>query len=102
VVCAVVRGDADVGLASVAWAHRVGLECIPLCQESYGLAIRASLLGDPRVVRLCEMAQSPDFRREVGSVAGYRTPQTGSISYQPPARAVPVGKTDRSTSGRSS
>ena len=71
VVCAVARGEADVGLASVAWAHRVGLECVPFCREPYGLLVRASLLGDPRIVRLCEVAQSPAFRREVGAVAGY-------------------------------
>ena len=50
---------------------RSGLDCIPLCRESYGLLVRASLLGDPRVVRLCEVAQSPAFRRDLGAVPGY-------------------------------
>jgi excisionase family DNA binding protein len=101
VVCAVARGEADVGLASLAWAHHVGLECLPLCQESYGLLVRASLLGDPRIVRLCEMAQSTEFRREVGAVHGYRTRQTGAISYEAPGPAVPVAHAHR-TSGRTS
>jgi molybdate-binding protein len=102
VVCAVARGEADVGLASLAWAHRVGLESMPLCQESYGLLVRATLLGDSRVVRLCEMAQSQDFRREVGAVYGYRTRQTGAISYEAPGPAVPVAHAGRSQPGRTS
>jgi excisionase family DNA binding protein len=102
VVCAVARGEADVGLASLAWAHRIGLECLPLCQESYGLLVRASLLGDPRVVRLCEVAQSQDFRREMAAVVGYRTRQTGAISYESPGPAVLVAHAGRQASGRTS
>jgi excisionase family DNA binding protein len=102
VVCAIARGEADVGLASFAWAQRVGLECLPLCSESYGLLLRASSLGDPRVVRLCEVAQSQDFRREVGAVAGYRTRLTGTISYEAPGRAQLVALTERTVSARNS
>lgn len=101
VVCAVARGEADVGLASLAWAGRVGLECVPLCQESYGLLVRAELLGDPRIVRLCATAQSAEFRREVGSVQGYATRHTGSISYAAPGPAVAISHAMR-TSGRTS
>jgi putative molybdopterin biosynthesis protein len=86
VVCALARDEADVGLASVAWANRVGLSSVPLYREPYGLLVRASLLGDPRIVRLCEVAQSPAFRRDVGAVAGYDARLTGTISYQSAAR----------------
>jgi molybdate-binding protein len=81
-VCAVARGEVDVGLASLAWAARVGLDCAPLYREAYGLLVRASLLGDPGLGRLCEMAQSADFRRQVASVHGYQAHQTGTISYE--------------------
>jgi molybdate-binding protein len=104
VVCAVARGEADAGLASLAWAARVGLECVPLYREHYGLLVRASLLGDPSIVRLCEMAQSADFRRQVASVHGYQVRQTGNIAYEPPkshARARAAG-TDPSPRGRRS
>jgi excisionase family DNA binding protein len=86
VVCAVARGEADVGLASRAWAQRVGLDCIPLCREAYGLLVPASLLGDPRVVRLCAEAQSAAFRREIAAVGGYQTRRTGALTYEPPNR----------------
>ena len=84
VACAVARGDCDVGLASVAWATRVGLDCLPLYRETYGLLVRASLLGDPALILLCEMAQSAEYRREVAAVPGYQTRQTGTIAYEPP------------------
>ena len=84
VVCAVARGEADVGLASLAWGSRVGLECVPLYRETYGLLVRARLLGDPGLVRLCEIAQGADFQRQVASVHGYHADQTGTIAYRPP------------------
>jgi excisionase family DNA binding protein len=81
VVCAVARGDADVGVASIAWAHRVGLEWLPLCRERYGLLVRAAQLGDPRIVRLCEVAQGAAFRRDLAAICGYQARSTGTISY---------------------
>ncbi len=81
VVCAVARGEADVGLASFAWARRVGLDCVPLCRENYGILVRASLLGDPRILRLCGVAQSRAFKREIGAIPGYDARLTGTISY---------------------
>ncbi len=81
VVCAVARGDADVGLASAAWAERTGLSFRPLFREAYGLVLRATDLGDPRVVRLCETAQGASFLRQLADVAGYDTRKTGAILY---------------------
>lgn len=87
VVCAVARGDADVGLTSEAWARRVGLSFVPLARESYGLLIRASAFGDPRIVHLCGVAQSAAFRRDVASVAGYEARHAGTIRYEPPKQS---------------
>jgi molybdate-binding protein len=94
VACAVARGDVDVGLASRAWADRVGLESMPLFREAYGLLVRASLLGDPRVVQICQTAQSAEFRREMGAVPGYQARMTGTITYEPPSskRSSPRGR----------
>src|SRR5258708_10617704 len=82
VVCAVARGDADVGIASRAWAHRVGLGFLPLGQETYGILVHASTLGDPRIVRLCKVAQSAAFRTDVGRIAGYDARHAGTIRYE--------------------
>lgn len=82
VACAVARGEADVGLASVAWAHHVGLDCARLGTEAYGLLVRASLLGHPWIVRLCEVAQSAWFQADLKGVMGYDAQDSGVISYR--------------------
>jgi excisionase family DNA binding protein len=79
VVLAVVSGRAEVGLASRAWGARAGLAFQPLGQEDYGLVVRARDLGDPRVVRLCEVAQGRRFRDEVGGIPGYETAGAGEV-----------------------
>jgi molybdate-binding protein len=81
VVCAIARGEADVGLASAAWAQHLGLTFRALFSEAYGLTLRAASMGDPRVVRVCEAAQGRLFRRRLGGVAGYGTRKTGNIVY---------------------
>ena len=48
---------------------------------AYGLIVRARDLGDPRVVRLCEVAQSDEFRAEVAGVPGYDVAGAGDIRY---------------------
>jgi excisionase family DNA binding protein len=81
VVCAVARGEADVGLSSSAWAQRVGLDCLPLYRETYGLLVRANLLGDSRLVALCEVAQGTELRTAMRDVRGYEPASMGTISY---------------------
>lgn len=81
VACAVAAGRADVGLGSRAWGERAGLTFTLLEREAYGLIVRARDLGDPRVVRLCEVAQSAEFRAEVGSIPGYDVAGAGDIRY---------------------
>jgi excisionase family DNA binding protein len=79
VVMAVVRGDADIGLASRAWAARGGLGFLVLASEAYGLILRAENLGDPRVVALCEAAQADACRKRLVSGAGYEAQRAGEI-----------------------
>ncbi|WP_242340046.1 MULTISPECIES: helix-turn-helix transcriptional regulator [Anaeromyxobacter] len=81
VAAAVAAGRADVGLASAAWAARLGLAFRPLAREPYGLLVRASDLGDPRVVRLCEVAQSAAFALAAREVPGYDAAGAGDIRY---------------------
>jgi putative molybdopterin biosynthesis protein len=89
VACAVARGEADVGLASAAWAARVGLEFLPLYREAYGFLVRAASLGDPRVVHLCEVAQSSAFRREVAEFDGYDAAASGTLQFPSQGRSSP-------------
>ena len=81
VVAAVAAGRADVGLASRGWAERLGLSFRALSTEAYGLLVKARDLGDARVVRLCEVAQSAAFRDAVSTVPGYDATGSGEIRY---------------------
>jgi putative molybdopterin biosynthesis protein len=81
VVCAISRGEAQAGLTTLAWADRLGLAFFPLEVESYGLLIKAKFLGDPRVVRLCEVAQSKKFQEQLRKVSGYNASHAGDIRY---------------------
>lgn len=78
---AVVRGEADVALVTRAWAWRVGVPFHSLATEAYGLVVRAGDLGDPRVVRLCEVAQSAGYKAELGRIPGYDAKGAGDIRY---------------------
>jgi putative molybdopterin biosynthesis protein len=81
-VCAqVLQGRAQVGVASRAWAESLGLQFRPLAEEAYGLVARASELGHPALVALCEAAQSGRFRNVAGHVPGYDISDAGAIHY---------------------
>ncbi|MDC3981734.1 helix-turn-helix transcriptional regulator [Polyangium jinanense] len=80
-VMAVARGDADVALASRAWAAHAGLGFTPVVAEAYGLVFRAGHLGDGRVLALCELAQSGKYRARLARHAGYDTTGAGALQF---------------------
>lgn len=79
-VMAVVRGSADIALSSHAWAAHAGLGFTPLVAEAYGFVFRAEHLADARVLQLCEVAQSSQYRNRVARHAGYDTHRAGFLS----------------------
>jgi putative molybdopterin biosynthesis protein len=81
VVAAVVRGDADVGLTTHAWSQRLGLSFHALGREDYGLLVRAAHLSEPAVVRVCEVAQSAEYREALAELPGYDATAAGVIRY---------------------
>lgn len=81
VAAAVASGRADAGLCSRAWGERLGLPFHVLAREPYGLLVRARDLGDPRVVRLCEVAQGARFRAAVEAIPGYDAAGAGDLRY---------------------
>jgi molybdate-binding protein len=84
VVLAVAAGKADVGLTTLAWARAANLRFVTLGREAYELAIPVHWLGDPRVVGLCEAAQSLKLRKRLRDVFGYDVKQTGSLRIGEP------------------
>lgn len=81
VATAVASGRARVGLTTRAWAHRLGLGFRALATESYGLLVRATSLGEPLVVRVCEAAQSSALRAAIAEIPGYEVADMGAIRY---------------------
>ena len=90
VASAVLRGAADVGLCTRAWASACGLSFRKLADEGYGLLVRSVDLGAPPVVRLCETAQAPAFREALDALAGYDASGAGDIRYDPEDTATVV------------
>ncbi len=83
VACAVACGDCDAGIVTRAWAERLGLAFRSIATEPYGLALFAGELGNPIVTRLCEIAQTRQFRDALAEVPGYDVSHTGDIRYDP-------------------
>lgn len=73
VAATVASGMADVAFGIEAAAREQGLDFVPVVNEHYYLAARASVLARPGVHALLEFLDSRDFRRLVNSLAGYRS-----------------------------
>lgn len=81
VACAVASGAADAGIATRAWASRLGLDFSALVIERYALLIDAAHLGDPAIVRLCEVAQGPAFADRVRAIPGCDPGGAGALTF---------------------
>lgn len=81
VVHAIAAGEADVGIATHAWARRLGLSFTEIDVEDYGLLVHADDLGRPEIVRLCEAAQDGAVRASLAAEAGYDTARTGTLDF---------------------
>jgi molybdate-binding protein len=79
VALALLSGRADVGLISVAWAARVGLACLPLADEDYGVDLAESELETPAGAALVAALRERALRRALGAVAGYETSRMGEL-----------------------
>ena len=86
-VFAVLRGERDVALTTSAWAERAGLAFLSVASEPYDLLVHADNLGSPVAIAVCEVAQSPAFRKSLASIAGYDPRRAG----EDPLRALTDG-----------
>jgi molybdate transport repressor ModE-like protein len=76
----VASGAADAGFGLRAAAAQYGLAFVPRVRERYYLAVRASALVMPGVVRLIEMLRGPTFARVVHALPGYRAAGPGAVT----------------------
>lgn len=79
VAIAVASGMADVGLGIQSAAEALGLDFIPVGEERYDLAIPTEYLKDPLLEKMLSIIRSESFHKEVLSLGGYDTRDTGKI-----------------------
>ncbi len=76
---AVAYGAADVGVANRSAAAAYGLGFVPLTEERSDLVIGAELRDDPRIGRLTDALRGAALRRELASLGGYQTDDSGQV-----------------------
>lgn len=81
VAAAVKSGAADAGLGVLAAARALGLDFVPWREERYDLAVPLQYLEHPGVRAVLEIMRSDRFKREVESLGGYDTRDTGRVVW---------------------
>jgi excisionase family DNA binding protein len=75
----VLRGEADVGVATRAVAHALSLGFVPLTRERFDMVIPKDVFFRPAVQALLEAVRSDRFRRRLEGLGGYGTSQAGRL-----------------------
>jgi len=75
----VLRGEADVGLATRAAARLLGLDFTPLTRERFDLVIAKERFFAPAIQPVVEIVGSRDFRTRIEALGGYDTSDSGRI-----------------------
>ena len=78
---AIIEGRADAGLAIEAVARRMGLDFLPLWEESFDLLLRRRDYFEPPLQRLFAFARTENFGARAQSLGGYDVSGVGSVRY---------------------
>lgn len=70
---------ADAGICLRLTSEEAGLGFLSVRHEAYEIAFPGSIKHDPRLVALCEVVRSPEYRRILGELPGYDTSRTGEL-----------------------
>jgi molybdate-binding protein len=77
----VLKGDADVGLATRTTAQLLGLEFLPLTRERFDLWITRERFFSDGVQALLGIVGSREFRARVDALGGYDVSESGRIIH---------------------
>ena len=80
VASAVLNGVADCGMAVLSAANIMGLDFIPVGEESYDFLVRADMLEDERIKKFIATIKSPEFRSKVEEIGGYTFNDIGKVT----------------------
>ncbi len=75
----VLRGEADVGVASRAVARALSLGFVPLARERFDMVVAKEVFFRPAVQTLIEAVRSDRFRRRLDALGGYDASQAGHV-----------------------
>lgn len=75
----VLRGEADVGMATRAIAHALSLGFVPLTRERFDLVVPKDAFFRPPVQALVEAIRSDRFRRGLERLGGYDPAKAGRV-----------------------
>ena len=76
---AVAMGAADAGIVARSAAIAHGLDFVPLSEERFDLVFPKEWSADVRATRIVETLEGRAFRRELASLGGYDTRQSGHV-----------------------
>jgi excisionase family DNA binding protein len=75
----VLRRQVDVGIATHATAHLLGLDFVPLTQERFEMLIPTQRFFSRRMQILLDVVGSRQFRQRVEALGGYDTSESGRL-----------------------
>jgi len=81
VAVAVKSGNVDTGLGVLAAASAMGLDFVPVANESYDFAAEREFLEDPRAAQFIGILRSAGFREVVLAMGGYTLEGIGDVVY---------------------
>jgi putative molybdopterin biosynthesis protein len=81
---AVLRGEADTGVAEAAVARLLKLDFVPLARERFDAVIRKDAYFARPVQRLLEVVSGRRFREQLRRIGGYGTEACGRLVYAAP------------------
>jgi len=75
----ILNGNADWGMGIAQAALVLGLDFIPVTEESYELAFYSNFQEDKRFKLIYNIINSEEFKKRLKSITGYNTEKTGEI-----------------------
>ncbi len=78
---AVLRGEADAGVAATSVARLLRLDFVPLVRERFDMVLPKETYFARPVQRLLEVVSGRRFREQVRKISGYGTEESGRIVY---------------------
>lgn len=78
---AILSGEADAGVATIAVAKILGLPFIPLIRESFDMILQQETFFERSVQAFIDVLQNPGFRKKLENIYSYDFANTGKVIH---------------------